>query len=146
MKFIRSGRKHYLEFLRNLTPQVLLLSFALTVGSRLNFGVFDLSNWLPTAIFFVLLIAFLSAFYANCCQFVAGVYGDFGRWSDKIGRAAASNGRAGRRRIMFIICALWRYKKIVFLEVIFIVFFIQIAFSIVTVSAILAATRQLQLS
>ncbi|EIO4107045.1 TPA: hypothetical protein ACGU4U_004279 [Vibrio vulnificus] len=146
MKFMHSGRKHYLEFLRNLTPQVLLLSFTFTVGSRLNFGVIDLSNWFPTVIFFVLLIAFISAFYANCYQFVSGVYGDFGRWSDKIGRAAALDGRAGLNRVMFIVCAFWRYKKIVLLEMVFILFFIQIAFSIVTVSAILAATQQLKLS
>ncbi|WP_415893876.1 hypothetical protein ACMXYN_05630 [Neptuniibacter sp. PT8_73] len=146
MKFMHSGRKHYLEFLRNLTPQVLLLSFALTVGSRLNFGVIDLSNWLPTSIFFVLLIAFFSAFFANSYQFVAGVYGDFGRWSDRISSAAASNAKVGRERILFITTALWRSKKMVFLEVVFILFFIQIAFSVVTVSAMLAATRQFGLS
>ncbi len=55
MHIFEGGRKAFLEFLRNLTPQVVLLALAFAVGSRINFSKFDPGN-LPTTVFFFALI------------------------------------------------------------------------------------------
>jgi hypothetical protein len=69
IRIIGGGCKAYLEFLRNLTPQILLLGFTIHVGKQLSFTSVDFSNWLQTLIFFVLLISFLFAFIINYSVF-----------------------------------------------------------------------------
>lgn len=70
MKILGEGRGPFLEFLRNLTPQVLLLAFALSVWVRLDFTTFDLSNWTTTLAFYVCAITFVLAVIANMNQFL----------------------------------------------------------------------------
>jgi hypothetical protein len=62
---LKEGRAAFLEFLRNLTPQILLLSLAFLVGSKLDFTRLDFSNTTPTVIFFIFVIIALMAGWAN---------------------------------------------------------------------------------
>ncbi len=141
IKVVGSGKKFYLEFLRNLTPQVLLFSFVLIVGRKLDFSTIDLGNWLQTAIFFVLLIAFIAAVYANYHQLFSGCYSGFGKWSDKIRAASAWNNRNGMDRVKFVLCAILRTRKLELAEILFVVFFLQVVIAIIVVTAIGSATR-----
>lgn len=51
IQLLNGGRSHYLEFLRNLTPQIVLFSIVLLLGHNLDFTRFDPDNWVATALF-----------------------------------------------------------------------------------------------
>lgn len=70
MKILNEGRVAFLDFLRNLTPQVLLFAFALTVWAGLDFTKFDPSNWAMTLGFYICAVTFALAVIANMTQFV----------------------------------------------------------------------------
>ena len=70
MHVLGVGRQAFLEFLRNLTPQALLLAFALTLWIQLDFGHFDLSNWANTLTFFLCTATWILAVLANVVQFM----------------------------------------------------------------------------
>jgi hypothetical protein len=69
MTILGEGRQAFLEFLRNLTPQVLLLVVALSTWVRLDFSTFDASNWRATSAFFACATTLLFAVVANALQF-----------------------------------------------------------------------------
>lgn len=70
MHILFSGRPAFLEFLRNLTPQVLLLTMALILSSRLDLTQIDLSNTPTTIAFFACICTFLLATVANSINFL----------------------------------------------------------------------------
>lgn len=47
MHLLNAGRATFLEFLRNLTPQALILSIAIIAGMKLDFTRINLSNTGP---------------------------------------------------------------------------------------------------
>ncbi len=65
MSLFDHSRKPLLEFLRNLTPQVLLGSTARVLYERLDFRHWDISNWIPTLAFWGATAIALLAFVAN---------------------------------------------------------------------------------
>lgn len=75
MKILGKGRPLFLEFLRNLTPQILLLAFGLTLWVRLDFHHFDFRNWFNTVVFYACALTFLLAISANIIQFIEGYAG-----------------------------------------------------------------------
>lgn len=70
MHLFDEGREPFLEFLRNLTPQIALLAVSFVVGSRLNFNEFDFSNFLPTALCFLILFLSIAGMVANSINFM----------------------------------------------------------------------------
>lgn len=72
MKLLGEGRQVFLEFLRNLTPQVLLLAVVLPMGVQLDFRAFDASNWVATLAFFACSATLLLAVLANTIHFFEG--------------------------------------------------------------------------
>ena len=78
--WLKSSRVPYLNFLRNLTPQILLLSVAWRLASKLNFDEIDISNWVPTFGFYLFVVlAFYSA-YASSSLFLAEAFPGFKGW------------------------------------------------------------------
>jgi hypothetical protein len=69
MHLFDEGRKPFLEFLRNLTPQIAILSLAFFISTRLNFREWDLSNWGVTLFFFALLATAVLSIVANSINF-----------------------------------------------------------------------------
>lgn len=69
MYVLDEGRKPFLEFLRNLTPQVALLSLALFIGTRLDFDTLDWSNWAVTGFFFSMVVLVVLSIAANAINF-----------------------------------------------------------------------------
>lgn len=65
------GRKAFLEFLRNLTPQILFFSVGFVGGSKLVIPSFDPSNAGQTIICFILLGIALCAAWANGSLFLS---------------------------------------------------------------------------
>jgi hypothetical protein len=62
-------RDPYLNFLRNLTPQAFLASMAWVLAARINFTRIDFSGLRETLGFYILLISFSAATYANTTRF-----------------------------------------------------------------------------
>ncbi|SHN36114.1 hypothetical protein SAMN05192549_108135 [Duganella sacchari] len=70
MYIMKEGRAAYLEFLRNLTPQILMLSLAFFLGRKIDFTKFDWSYATPTFIFYAFMIIAVFAAYANATLFM----------------------------------------------------------------------------
>ncbi|WP_444922363.1 hypothetical protein ACJJID_08650 [Microbulbifer sp. CnH-101-G] len=70
MYILREGRKDFLDFLRNLTPQILILSLVIMCGVQLDFTVIDFSKTGLTFIFWVLVALWGMAFWANATLLV----------------------------------------------------------------------------
>ena len=62
-------RTSFLDYLRNLTPQILLFSTAVFMGTRLDFNKIDLSNWLMSLVFLSALVLFIASLLANAYVF-----------------------------------------------------------------------------
>lgn len=70
--FFGEARKALLEFLRNLTPQILFMTLAIILGAKLDLSHFDLSlNGIKNAGPFVMcIIVFMGAAMANTTLFI----------------------------------------------------------------------------
>ncbi|WP_167544265.1 hypothetical protein [Duganella sacchari] len=70
MYILKEGRAAYLEFLRNLTPQILMLSLAFFVGRKIDFTQLDWAYATPTFIFYSFMLIAIFAAYANATLFM----------------------------------------------------------------------------
>jgi len=70
--FFGNGRKPLLDFLRNLTPQILFLAFALIAGSKLDLTKFDPSyeGVKRTLLYAVFMFVFFASVLANLTTFL----------------------------------------------------------------------------
>jgi hypothetical protein len=128
-------KKYYLEFLRNLTPQVFLFYFAFILGNNLDFSTLDFSNWLPTLTFYVLLFSGFIAIYCNSMLLMKGFYSNFVRLVNKSTLKAKKD---NKKRFFFYIVILKRKWFVVF-EGFLVFFYLQIILAVVIVSAIISA-------
>ncbi|MDM0076920.1 hypothetical protein QTH90_21100 [Variovorax sp. J2P1-59] len=69
MHILGPGRPAFLEFLRNLTPMVLLASIAFVTWAQLDFRV-DLDNWKTTMVFWICFITAALSIAANMIGFL----------------------------------------------------------------------------
>lgn len=146
IQLVNGGRSHYLEFLRNLTPQVVLFSIVLLLGYQLNFTRFDLGNWVPTLMFFILLGAFALAFYANSTLFYEKCFPEWKEWLKKTERSIATRGIRGPRRLIAKLKAIWCERFVEFVEVVTAIYFLQIALAIVIAMGMHSASTILRAS
>ena len=70
MSILGDGRPAFLEFLRNLTPQALILAVTLSAFSKLDLSTWDISNWWGTLIFYLCLAVWILSLVANTIQFI----------------------------------------------------------------------------
>lgn len=131
LQLLNGGRAHYLEFLRNLTPQIILFSITLLIGARLDFSRFDIGNWLPTTLFFFLFGSFALAFYANSTLFYERCFSNLIQWRSELFDSLNAKGIKGWRRFFAKLHALWNEKLVEVLEVMMVIWFFQITFAIV---------------
>jgi hypothetical protein len=70
--FSKEMRKALLEFLRNITPQVLFVTLTLISSVHLNFNQWDMTpaGWLRTAPFVICVVITIIAILANSFNFV----------------------------------------------------------------------------
>ena len=60
----------FLEFLRNLTPQVLLFSLAIVFTNKIDINTFDLNNWHQSMPFIFTMSIYLLSVFANTAVFI----------------------------------------------------------------------------
>jgi steroid 5-alpha reductase family enzyme len=137
---LNGGRGPFLNFLRNLTPQLLLLTSSLLLAKSLDFTRFDWSNWSPTVAFFILLVGFLIAAWINSTDFLRDCLKPVEKWKRRLGRLLTNRQIEGRwPRFVARVAAILRKKKTETFEIFSIVFFLQAAFATVVAHAIIAA-------
>lgn len=95
MYIFTRGKKEYLEFLRNLTPQILLLTMALLTGSKLDLSRIDWSfnadSIMLTGIFYMLVFLFCSSVYVNIDCFLEKYIATSGWKTDPLRAYSGSN-------------------------------------------------------
>lgn len=141
LQLLNGGRVFYLDFLRNLTPQIILLSFTLLVAIKLDFTSIDLNNFGPTILFYVLLCSFILAFYANSTLLYERCFGEWKRWFTDLENSLNTRGVEGPRRLLLIAQAIWNEQFVEFLEILTVLVFFQIVFAIVIVLSIHSASN-----
>ena len=70
MHILGPGRPAFLEFLRNLTPLVLLASIAFVTWAQLDFRRWDFGNWKTTLVFWICLVTAALSVAANLIGFL----------------------------------------------------------------------------
>lgn len=138
--FIGEGRKAFLEFLRNLTPQILFLTISLISGSKLDLTQFDFSgsglwNAFPFA---MCLIVFFGAAIANIGLFIENAITSNPALDGEL-EEIKSKAVIAWKRTWLCLCAAWKHNKPAFVEIILALAICEIAFVVVFIVAIQGA-------
>lgn len=134
------ARGPFLEFLRNLTPQILLFSIAIILGSKLDINKIDISNTLNSIPFILVVAVFFSAAIANMFMFIENSCKSVD-WIDEKSKKFHKKGIKGWRHLRYLSVLLWRNSKIFFVEIVVAILIVQVGFSAVFLSSIQAATN-----
>ena len=116
--FMGESRKEFLEFLRNLTPQILFLTLAFILGtkldlSKLEFSIQGLKNVAPFA---TCLGVFLGATMANIGLFIDTAITSNSSLDAEVELIKSQNIKA-LRRTGHLICAAWKHNKPAFFQI-----------------------------
>lgn len=144
IQVLNNGKGHYLDFLRNLTPQALLLSFVFVAGSKLTFSAFDCSNWFQTAVFYVLLLGFLAAAYANISNFREKCFRGLVTWNRRVKILIGKKDIKKSKQLFAILAATFSRKSVEFIEFLVVSFLFPILLVVVLVAAFNSATIMLK--
>lgn len=131
LQLLNGGRHFYLDFLRNLTPQIILLSVTWLVAAQLDFTRIDISNTGTTFLFFVVLGSFILAFWANSTLLYERCFAEWKQWYSELKESLTAQGITGFRRGTAKLHAIWKYRFVEFVEIIAVLGFLQIALAIV---------------
>ncbi|MET3134599.1 hypothetical protein AAKU55_004899 [Oxalobacteraceae bacterium GrIS 1.11] len=115
LELLNNGRTHYLEFLRNLTPQIILLSLAIFLAGKISSVKID---WGGVLLMSILFGGFFVAFYGNCTLFYERCFSDWINWTKNIKGTILQDNIKGFSRISFILFSIWKNKFIETIEVI----------------------------
>jgi hypothetical protein len=130
MHVLEGGRKAFLEFLRNMTPQILLLALALTISTRLNFHEFDASNTPTTFFFFSLVFLAVIGMAANSVNFFAEYCHSLTALDAAVATRLKAGNRTWRRLLRVTFAEAWKLRKGMALE---------LAFSLLAVNSVMLA-------
>jgi hypothetical protein len=134
-----------LEFLRNLTPQILLFSVALVLASRLNLWSFDptwqgVKNVLPLL---AVLATFLLAFFANMIVFLERTFSTSEKFEIEAQREARK--RAGFLKFLrTLVVLVWKHDRPLLFRTVLAFVVVESGFIAVVSSAVPAATSLLR--
>ena len=135
MYILGKGKKPFLEFLRNLTPQILLLTIALLVGVKIDFTSFDFDNTIPTATFYIVLGVFLMSFYANSALLIESCLESI-KWLPRFELELKVKGVKGFQWVFAVCAQLWKRQKLFVIELTISILVVQVGMVAVLFSAI----------
>lgn len=144
MHMLNEGRKAYLDFLSNLTPQILLFSIAFVIGSRLNFKQFDLSNTPLTLLFFLLLFLAILGMVANSLHFLDEYCQSISDLEQGVKKRIGDTSPGTGKRFTTVISEAWKLRKSLGVELIFSIAAVFVAMIGVLIWALLDSTDLLQ--
>jgi hypothetical protein len=144
MHILKDGRAPFLEFLRNLTPQAVVLSFALVAGYKLQPTCCYPENAKRTAIFACFLLIWLTAVWANSSLFIEKYLVSVDR-INRASRLLMRLGVKGFRNLGALLQYAWRNQRTVFVEAIVVFVIVEFGLVVVAMSAISSATAVVNL-
>lgn len=143
MHILGPGRSAFLEFLRNLTPAVLLASIAFLLWARLDFTRVDLRNWGPTLAFFGCALTSALAFWANMWSFLDHAFAPLPR-VEKAMRRLRTREMSNWARLRALAALTWRARPMILIEAVLVVTVVNAAMFagvLTSISAAAAAWR-----
>lgn len=141
MNLFKQGKRPFLEFIRNLTAQGLILALALFAGRGLDpNSCCDPDNTTQTILFLILVLIFLSAWAASSIQFFEDYLYPPGRHRNMYERLRSP--RYGWRHVFTYT---WRRNKSLIWEAIIVMTLLQMSLVIVSAQAVFIATGFLQM-
>ncbi len=135
--FFNHARGPFLEFLRNLTPQSLLLSIAFIMGSKFDFARFDFGNTVGMLPLILVIVTFLVAAIANIFMFIEGSCRSISDIDSEL-KPLHLKGVEWQREALHL---LFKKKKSLFYEVLGAVLVVQVGYCVVFYSSIQAAIK-----
>lgn len=145
LHLLGDGRASFLEFLRNLTPTVLLTSAGLYQWVYLDIKRIDLGNWLNTVAFYLCASVALLSMWLNASQYLDNAFAPpkgLGRAKRRLTRRGYKGGRLTKAMLVLLI----RLHPLVFLEFVLTVAVIYAAFIAVGRTAFNAAVAALRVA
>jgi hypothetical protein len=139
MHIFKEGRTSFLEFLRNLTPQAFILTFALVAGYRFEPTCCYPQNTKQTAIFICLLAVWLIAVWANSSLFIEKYLVSVER-INRASRLLIRLGVVGLRNLRALLLHAWRKERSIFLETVIVFAVVEFGLVVVIISASGSAT------
>lgn len=134
------ARGPFLEFLRNLTPQILLFSIAIVMSTKLDLSRFDFSNTWNTLPFILVMATFFAAVMANMFMFIEGSCRSISDIDEESKRLHAE-GVKGPAHLKKLGAMLFKKNKKLFFEMLVALFIVQVGFLAVFITSIQAATN-----
>ena len=135
----KEGRKHLLEFLRNLTPQVLLLSTFFILLIQGASGDRPVLNYLMAALVACLLAMAISANVENLLDNAISSSKPIAAERDRLKDSETSR----RLRVWNLVKYIWSHHKSAFIELILAIAVLYFGLFAVFISALAAARRAL---
>lgn len=140
MQILTEGRSAFLEFLRNLTPQALILAFALKLGEPLTATCCYSENITQTALFIILFCAWVAAVWENSSLFVEKCLFSAPSINEEAKRLKDS-GLIGNKHFYALLKYAIKKKPTIFLETFVVFLFVEAALTFVVVLAIDTASK-----
>lgn len=137
---LTTGKGPFLEFLRNLTPQILLFSVALVLTVKLDLNKVDLENWRATLPFLAMISIFVCAAMANVLNFIEASCRSFSP-IDEESKRLKKEGITGFRHFNIIWKMLWKKSKWAIVEMLIAIFVVQVGWGAVIVASITSAAK-----
>lgn len=139
--WLRDIRGPYLNFLRNLTPQILLASLAWVWATKLDFEKADFSNSAPTLAFFAFLLLFGFSVYSNISLFLAEAFPGLMPWVREQELELKTAGVAKLSILKQLVAVVMRERKLEIALVFLAVVMLEFVLAGVLVSSIGAAVN-----
>lgn len=143
MLLLDGGQRAFLEYLRNLTPQILLASTGLVLGSQLDFHRVDLTNWFTTTAFFLCIGLALLAFFANMNVFLDSLLDGLTTYG-RVGRRLRLRGVHSRRATVATLRVMVRQRPTLLLDLVATMTIVNVGLVAVAVAAWNAARAVLK--
>jgi hypothetical protein len=143
--FFGNQRAAFLEFLRNLTPQILFLTVAFVTGSRLNLDVWqlDIQGIKNASPYFLSLATFIGAAVANVTLFMEKALTSSEALDIEVQRIKARQINIWEK-FKALLFASWTHNRGVFAQVALTLIFIQAGFVSVAFIAIQSTVSALK--
>jgi hypothetical protein len=137
--FFGKGRKPLLDFLRNLTPQIVMLAIALVASSKLEFYTLDLSfeGVRRTLPFAMCMFVFFASLIANLTTFFEESLSEF-KTHKTVSTNTAEQAK-GIRRFRALLADAWSTHKLAVVRLFFVMVVAESAISVVFVMGIQSA-------
>jgi hypothetical protein len=143
MHILDKGRKEYLDFLRNLTPQAILLAVAVIAKMQTSWSCCDTENIGITVTATIFFLMFAASVYANTSIFLESFIkskSNLGAYS----KALKENGYSRLKYTYKIFIFTFRHEFYVFLEALVILTFYVFSLTLVILFAISSADSLLR--